>query len=48
MASQTIKTMNQDETFTVKPLDDFSAIPNIQEPFKRDGLGFWIVEKDFL
>lgn len=48
MASQTMKNLNADETFTVKPLDDFSALSNIQEPFRREGGGFWVGSRDFM
>lgn len=48
MVSQTVGKQNQDETFSVKPLDDFSALPNAAEPFRRDGGGFWVAEKEFI
>lgn len=37
-----------DDSFAVKPLEDFSSIANVQEPFYRGDGGFWVHEKEFL
>ncbi|KAM3133078.1 hypothetical protein pb186bvf_014795 [Paramecium bursaria] len=42
--SQNVK----DESFSLKPLEDFSAVANAQEPIQRGEGGFWIHEKEFL
>ncbi|CAD8164435.1 unnamed protein product [Paramecium pentaurelia] len=39
---------NTDDSFTVKPLEDFSSVNNAQEPFNRGEGGFWVHEKEFL
>lgn len=44
VVSQTVK---GDDALSVKPLDDFSALSNAQEPFLRGEGGFWIHEKEF-
>lgn len=37
-----------DDSFTVKPLEDFSSIQNAQEPFNRGEGGFWVHQNEFL
>ncbi|CAD8130613.1 unnamed protein product [Paramecium sonneborni] len=39
---------NTDDSFTVKPLEDFSSVANAQEPFNRGEGGYWVHEKEFL
>lgn len=33
---------------TIKPLDDFSAIPNAIDPLNRNEKGVWVKDEDFL
>lgn len=38
----------QGEAVQIKPLEDFSTLPNIKEPMKRGVGGTWILDKDFI
>lgn len=48
MVSANVKNQQLDDTFNVKPLDDFTSVLNVVEPSKRGKGGFWLLEKDIL
>ena len=37
---------SKEESEQMKPLDDFSGIPNVKEVFKRNDEGVWIKDED--
>lgn len=37
---------NPDESFVMKPLDDFSAVANLKEPLRRAQGGAWLLDND--
>jgi hypothetical protein len=46
VVSSAIKTV--DESFVVKPLEDFSSVQNLQTPKYRVNGGYWLLDYDFL
>lgn len=45
--SQQVSSNGGDTTQIIKPLEDFSVLPNIKDPMKRSVGGTWISDKDF-